>query len=297
VVLAGVTFGRRAGVLVGVVAGLLMGPLMPLDVAAGIDQPLRGWLIRMAFYVAIGALAGYARHRFSRLLDRRRAFLSSVSHELRTPLSAVMGFAQILDREWGDVPDSEKREMIGHILRESVEVAHVVDDILVAARIESGSLHIQCEQIDVRQIADSILDSLPGDLGASRVRIGGFAQSWADPVRVRQIVRNLITNALIHGDLVSVDLRNDPGKVVVSIRHDGPGIPDAILPRLFEPFDQIPKASAMPQAVGLGLAVCRELARRMGGRLNYCREGDHSTFTLELPGAKPVAPKANQPVR
>lgn len=290
VVLAGIWFGRLTAGATAVLAGLLMGPLMPLNVAAGIQQPTRGWLVRMGFYVAIGMLAGYARYRSHRSLERRRVFVSSVSHELRTPLAAVVGFAEVLEREWDTVEESEKQELIGHIHRESVEVAHVVDDLLVAARIDGGRLHIDCEQVDVRRIAESVLASLPMSAGGNRVKMTGSAQSWADPIRVRQIIRNLVTNAIAHGgDNVIIELRGDEDTAIVTVLDDGSGVPDIIVPRLFEPFlDRSDSPTTMPQSVGLGLAVSRELARRMGGRLSYCREDGRTVFALELPARADV---------
>ena len=284
IVASGVWFGRSVGVLTAVAAGLLVGPAMPLDVSAGIPQPGRGWLVRMAFFVAVGAMAGYARHRFDRLLDRRRQFVSSVSHELRTPLSAVVGFAEVLAGEWDSLTEVEKRELVDHVRHESLEVAHVVDDLLVAARIDGGRLHIECQDVDVRAITDSIVSGLAER--ADRIRVDGSAHSWADPVRVKQIVRNLVTNALVHGgQRVVVDVRNGSDVVTVTVTDDGPGIPAAILPRVFEPFVDSDRPSTMPPSVGLGLAVSRELARRMDGRLTYQREGGQSAFVLELPAA------------
>lgn len=284
VLTAGVAFGRRAGAATGVLAGLLLGPLMPLDVAAGVDQSLRGWLTRLGFYLAVGLLAGYTRYRFYRLLGRRKAFLSSLSHELRTPLAGTLGFAEILRREWDELSEDEKLEMVDHIYRESVEVAHVVDDLLAASRLETGELRINPEPVDIRRIADSIVDSLPNELGGSRIRVGGAAESWADPVRVRHIIRNLITNALVQGaDTVTVDLATTPQMITVRISCDGHESPDILLPRLFEPFPTATMPSSPSQSVGLGLAVARELARRMGGRLTYSRDTSNSAFLLELP--------------
>lgn len=285
VVLAGGSFGRRIGIATGAVAGLLMGPLMPLDVALNLSQPTRGWLIRMGFYMAVGALAGYARYRFYRLLDRRRVFVSSVSHELRTPLAAVVGFAGILDQEWDRVSDEERRELISHIVRESNEVAHVVDDLVVAARMDGGRLHVVTEPVDIRAVADSIIATITPRDSHSKVTVDGRAITWADPLRVRQIIRNLLVNAMVYGgDNVIVDIRSATRMVTVTVTDDGVGVPELIVPRLFEPYvNAADPSTTTPQSVGLGLAVSRELARRMGGRLTYERTDQHTVFTLELP--------------
>lgn len=144
--------------------------------------------------------------------------------------------------------------MVDHIYQESVEIAHAVDDLLVASRLETGEPHINPEPVDIRQVADAIIDSLPPELDQSRIRVGGTAKSRADPVRVRHILRNLSTNALIHGgDAVSVDLARTPQVVTVTISDDGDGILDLVLPRLFEPFAAVSTLSPVPQSVGLGL--------------------------------------------
>ncbi len=95
----------------------------------------------------------------------------------------------------------------------------------------------------------------------------------------------MVTNALAYGgEHVAIDLSNDGETVTVTVQDDGPGVPDMIVPRLFEPFlDRSDSSPTMPQSVGLGLAVSRELARRMGGRLSYHRENGRTTFRLELP--------------
>lgn len=284
VVFAGVAFGRRAGLAVGIVAGLLMGPLMPLDVAADVSQPVRGWLVRMAFYVGIGVLAGYSRYRFDALLDRRSRFLSAVGHELRTPLSAVVGFADILHGEWARSSEAEKRELATHILREGTQVAHVVDDLLVAGRIDSGRLNIQTETVDLRRLADSVVEGLGPCGAAGRVSVEGGGEAHADAVRVRQIVRNLLRNAAVDGgERIEVELSSRGDKALVVVRHEGSGTSEAALPRLLEPYLTEDVEHSLPQSVGLGLAVARELAARMGGSLTHHADARHSSFVLELP--------------
>ena len=298
VVLAGGSFERRIGIVTGAAAGLLMGPLMPLDVAMNLSQPTRGWLIRMGFYMAVGALAGYARFRFYRLLDRRRVFVSSVSHELRTPLAAVVGFARILDQEWDEVSEGERKELIGHIVRESTEAAHVVDDLLVAARMDGGRLAIVTEPVDVRSVADSIIDAIAPRNSQRKVTVDGTGTTWADPLRVRQIIRNLLVNAVVHGgENVIVDIRSAVRMVTLTVIDDGSGVPDLVVPRLFEPYvNNADPSATTPQSVGLGLAVSRELARRMGGRLTYERKDGHTVFTLELPAVgERVPPEVTRP--
>lgn len=165
---------------------------------------------------------------------------------------------------------------------------------MVAARMDGGPFHIDCTQVDVRRIADSILANLPNGTGQDRVRVTGTAQSFADPIRVRQIIRNLVSNALSYGgENVAIDLTKHEDTVIVTVQDDGPGVPDMIVPRLFEPFlDRSDSSATMPQSVGLGLAVSRELARRMGGRLSYRREDGRTTFTLELPARNDPEPRS-----
>ncbi|HLT96448.1 MAG TPA: HAMP domain-containing sensor histidine kinase [Acidimicrobiia bacterium] len=282
VVLAGMSFGRRMGALTGIVAGLLMGPIMPMDVATGTPQSPEGWLVRMGFYVAIGVLAGYARYRFYRLLSRRSTFLSALSHELRTPLAAIVGFAQILDGQWDQLPEEEKREVTAHIVHESVEVAHVVEDLMVAARLDGGTLQINHDVLDVREIADAICESLAQKYPGA-IAVNGKGRGWGDPVRVRHMLRNVIECVLAHGGgPASVEISGDDQSVRIVVTDENGSDPALTPPRLLEPL-LVEEVHIKHQTIGLGLAVARELARRMEGRLTYQRENGHGFYTLELP--------------
>jgi signal transduction histidine kinase len=121
------------------------------------------------------------------------------------------------------------------------------------------------------------------------IELRGRSYAWADPMRVRQIVRNLVGNALRHGGgSVRVELRRDERGSHVLVCDDGPGLDDDTLTEAFLPFHRIGSPSTSPGTLGLGLAVCRTLARLMGGDVTYRRVSGETVFDLTLPSQPPA---------
>ncbi len=127
-------------------------------------------------------------------------FIASVSHELRTPLSVVVGLAAELDRHDADFTDDERREFMGMIRRQSREVSDIIDDLLVSTRINETSLTVFPEEFDLGRLVAQVIDDLPSEV-TTRVTMESpdHVSVFADPVRTRQIVRNLLTNAYRYG--------------------------------------------------------------------------------------------------
>ncbi|MDH3731385.1 MAG: HAMP domain-containing histidine kinase, partial [Acidimicrobiia bacterium] len=213
------------------------------------------------------------------LLAAKDAFLASVSHELRTPLTVVVG----LSSELRDDPDRHDpdavREFIATIAQQSADLADIVDDLLVAARVDDD-IHMNASRIDLGIEAGSVVETL----GMAGVVIAGNAVAWADPMRVRQIIRNLLTNAQRYGGSnVEVELTVIAEKAILRVIDDGPGADDSITEVLFEPYQIGHRKSTQPDAIGLGLSISKRLATLMGGDLRYAREGDRTVFALALP--------------
>jgi len=211
----------------------------------------------------------------------RMELIASVSHELRTPLTAVVGLAgELAD---GDFGAGEARELARLVFDESREVAAIVDDLLVAARAEAGQLSVHPVEVDLVVEVAHALAHLPG--GTATLRAAGPVSALADPVRFRQIVRNLYTNALRYGGTaVAVHVDTDGDRARVRVVDDGPGIPPDRRERIFEPFERAERAGT-PGSVGLGLTVSRQLARLQGGELTYRHTGAESVFELGVPAA------------
>ena len=214
-----------------------------------------------------------------RLLADKDRFVASVSHELRTPLTAVVGLAHTLADDPDGLTAEEKREFIGMIVQQGDEVAALVDDLLVAARAGSGHLALVVGEVDlVYELAAVIPDDIELISSAEQVTVVG------DPVRVRQVLRNLVSNAARYGGenkRARIWLRGVMG--VVAVEDDGPAIPDNSIDSIFTAYGRAHDRPGRTDSVGLGLTVSRQLARMMGGDVTYGHDGRWTSFQLSLP--------------
>lgn len=222
-----------------------------------------------------------ARRQLEELVANKDQFIASVSHELRTPLTVVVGLAAEMASNPGALSADEIVEFSSLIAGQAGEVAALVEDLLTMARAEAGVLSIESQTIDLHEAVRDVHSGLPAEL-RDRVRWEQVASAkvHADPVRVRQIVRNLLTNAGRHGGpLIEADVQ--PG--VITVRDDGPPIPESERERMFQAYERVHHTAGRPDSVGLGLTVCRRLSRLMGGDVTYEHDGRWSTFRLTLP--------------
>jgi signal transduction histidine kinase len=225
--------------------------------------------------------------RMLELIEAKNSFLASLSHEIRTPLTAIVGFAQLLGDEESGLSEDDRRLMVSSIGQQAHEVTGLIEDLLVVARNELG-------EVDIFETTVNVVDQLEQTLEAggsftSEVVIESDADSpeaLGDPGRIRQILRNLLTNAERYGGPeVRVRVAGCDGKVVVSVMDNGSGIPADDWERVFEPYQRAHVVRDQPESVGIGLAISRQLAERMGGTLNYRYQDNHSIFSLSLRAA------------
>jgi signal transduction histidine kinase len=176
--------------------------------------------------------------------------------------------------------------MVNFISREAFVLSAIIDDLLVAARLEVGRLEVTRVPTSPHAQLAQVLETWEPE-AIARVRIvGGEPKALADPGRVRQILRNLITNALRYGgDDVVVDLLSAAESVVVEVRDNGPGLPEEEWEKIFEPYYSSHTGATKPGSVGLGLTVSRRLAHLMGGDLTYKYQNGMSVFSFTLPNA------------
>ena len=223
-----------------------------------------------------------AKARLETLLRSKDAFVASVSHELRTPLTVVNGMALELNERWAELTQEECAEFTRMLVEQSQDMSDLIEDLLVAARANVGSVTVVSEPIEIDRHIRSVLASYPPAPGRTiRVDVHeGIVD--ADPMRVKQILRNLITNAIRYGGPnIEVVMTSTSGAHVVEVIDDGSGIPVEDRDRVFEPYERAHTAIGLPGSVGLGLTVSRTLAELMGGSLTYRYEGG-SRFRLEL---------------
>lgn len=228
--------------------------------------------------------------------DAKIRFIAAISHELRTPLTSVLGFAEIL-KDGNDLNTEERYSMMKAITEEATDLAHIIDDLLVAARGEIG-------QVIVAKVPVSMREEVQAVVGASgladRVVVwppaGGPEVAMGDPVRVRQILRNLLENARRYGgSRIEIELAPTSRSLWVEVRDDGSGVPATILDTLFEPYQQAGGTIGVTESLGLGLSVSSQLADLMGGELVHQRKGDWTVFRLTLPQETPSASQGDTP--
>jgi PAS domain S-box-containing protein len=228
-----------------------------------------------------------------RALDELKTeFVATVSHELRTPLAAVYGAAMTLRRR--DIQfDAEHRErLLAMIASEADRLARIVDDILWASRLESGKLKFGIESCDASEIAAEVVEvarsHAPERVSIELIRPPAVPAVAGDADKIRQVLVNLVENAVKYSpDGGSVEVRVEPleRRLRISVRDEGLGIPLTEQQRIFEKFYRLdPNLTRGVGGTGLGLYICRELVRRMNGRLWVAsKEGQGSTFFVELP--------------
>jgi signal transduction histidine kinase len=255
-------------------------------------------LMRAADMVAAFWERESAREGLEELAEAKDRFIATVSHELRTPLAAVVGFSGELAQGLERYSREEIYEMVSLISSQSIEVAQLVDDLLTAERAASGNLTIKPSALDLLDETRSVVGSLRADFAVS---VDGEPVSvWADTLRTRQIVRNLLTNALRYGGpTVRVEISTRGDQAILVVTDDGPGVRGIDAEHIFDPYYRSKTEDTKPDSVGLGLAVARQLARLMGGDVVYLRRSGWTNFELSLPTVSDHFPAATvaDPVR
>ncbi len=221
------------------------------------------------------------------LEQARKKFIATASHELRTPVFSLGGFVELLEDE--ELDAETRRRFLDQVRDQVQRLGKLSVDLLDLSRLEAGSLELRPEEVDLGELTRSVSGEFEPTLAQHDSRLelrlpGGRdpVQAQCDPVRVAQIMRILIDNALTHtppGTQIVVTAARENGHVRLAVRDDGDGIDRLAMQRIFEPFYTADDA----QGSGLGLAIASELADRMRGRLSVQSAAGATTFTLEIP--------------
>lgn len=221
-------------------------------------------------------------------------FLANMGHELRTPLNSVMGFTELLLLS---NLDDEQRKYAEHCLNSSQELLNIIRDILDFSRLDAGTLSIVSVPFNLRQALQESVDIV--SIRASRKHLelvvdyplGQPERVMGDPGRIRQIITNLLSNAINFTDSGEIVIKvltaitsGNLATIKIDISDSGKGIPPDKLPIIFERFTQADSSlTRQQQGLGLGLAICKQLVTLMGGTIHARSiEGVGSTFTLTL---------------
>ncbi len=270
-------------------------PGEPEGRAAPLSTPSKAALLAGWAFALLGAAAGaLVLYRATLLSERRGAFASAVAHELRTPLTTFRLYTELLAH--GMVAgEAERDELHGTLLVEADRLDHLVKNVLAYARLES-SRGVNLSDIGAGELLDRV-----GPRLAERARQSGMALERVEPPELRgwtlhtdalvveQILYNLVDNACKYAAgaadrRIRLDAAGEDGGLVLRVRDQGPGIPANERKRLFKPFQKLgPKEARSAPGVGLGLALCRRLARMLGGELDYEPGEGGACFALRLP--------------
>lgn len=227
-----------------------------------------------------------AQRRLEDLIESKDRFVASVAHELRTPLTAVVGFAQELRDPEAKHDEKDVEEFHDLIALHSVELSNIIEDLLVWARADIGEVRVEPMPTDLGSLVRKTLAAIEG-LVVQVNEVDGMVEGLVDANRLRQIVRNLATNAMRYGGGdVRVAVYPVDGQAVVDVSDNGPKLRKKDLERIFEPYYRTDSGSATPGSIGLGLSVSRSLARAQDGELVCIREGDRNVFRLTVPLAR-----------
>ena len=224
------------------------------------------------------------------LQEQREDLLRAVSHDLRNPLQGVLGPAQLLERRLTRAGMERERESADTIISAARRMDTMIQDLVDAARSESGQLRLKRQPVHLRAFALDLKERLAASLETRRIAIEiplDLPPASADPARLERILTNLWSNALKYsapGTSVEVRARQEDGWVTTSVTDHGPGIPPDDLPRLFERYFRTGTGRERREGVGLGLYIARQLVEAHGGRIWVESEvGVGSRFSFSLP--------------
>jgi CheY-like chemotaxis protein len=229
----------------------------------------------------------------------KSAFLANTSHEIRTPLNGLLGLARLAMQ--GGLEEERRQQYLEQIFESAHSLSGIISDILDLSKIEAGKFTLESVPFGLRDTLESVHDGYRALAEAKGLELALAidaevpATVLGDPVRVRQILTNYITNALKfteRGRLrIHASLQRE-GIVRLSVADTGPGIDAATQRRLFRPFSQADDSTTRRfGGTGLGLSICRELAHLMGGEVGVVSDpGTGSTFWAELPLPETVRP-------
>jgi two-component system sensor histidine kinase KdpD len=233
--------------------------------------------------------------------ELKSALLAAVSHDLRTPLASIKAAStSLLDDSVTWEPEA-RQELLSAIDEETDRLTLMVSNLLDLSRIEGGALNPRKDWYDPEELVNDVMQRMnsrhPGHPITSRIEPDVPLVEF-DYVEIAQVLLNLLENAIRHtptGTPISVSLQQSPGAVTFAVHDDGPGIPLAYQPHLFEKFYRAPGKAREPGS-GIGLAICKGLVEAHGGEIRVASApGSGTTFTFTLPASpNPEQPAASE---
>ncbi len=230
-------------------------------------------------------------------------FLAAMSHEICTPLNAIVGFSELLEASAGESLAPPQRQYLADLRQASEHLLALVSDLLDLAQVDAGRMEVHREPLAVEPLVSGVLTVARALAEPRQVRLRaelepGAEGVWGDERRVKQVLYNLLSNAIRYGPPggeVVVEARREAEQVRISVRDQGPGIPAEYHERIFEEFVRLPTNEDSGGGVGLGLPLSQRLVQAMGGTLSLESEpGRGSVFSFTLPLYQPSEAKKGQ---
>ncbi len=231
----------------------------------------------------------------ARLMDKERTqFLAGLSHELRTPLNAILGFSHVLESEVDGPLSVEAREHLAIVRTSGEHLRMLINDILDLSALENGKLELSLTPIDVRAISEQVMREATAAARNKPIKLSVVGDSsvfaYADKLRLRQILTNLVANAVKFTEQggVTIRIETSRGKVAISVIDTGPGVSPEEQAAIFEVYRQGEYARRRRGGAGLGLAITRRLVEMHNGTIElYSEVSKGSTFVVMLPRVEP----------
>lgn len=229
--------------------------------------------------------------------DAKSDFLSSMSHELRTPMNAILGFGQLLETNPNEKLSVLQEKYVTQILKGGAHLLELIDQVLELSRIEAGKIGISIEAVDATLVVDECLTMLKGRAVSEKIKlindIAGKPLKYlpnvkADSSRLRQILLNLISNAIKynveHGSVTIESDLLDNGFLRLRVVDTGLGMAMEQQSKLFEPFNRLGREGGEIEGTGIGLTITKQYVELLGGFIDFeSEEGKGSSFWIDLP--------------
>lgn len=232
--------------------------------------------------------------RQKRLENLRKDFVANVSHELRTPLSVIKGYVETLVDAGDDMPSGDRKRFMNTIQRHTDRLNSLLEDLLALSRLESAQPGLAREQVDLAQLVAVSLEDFRSRPAALEHKLSlvvdpALPEVFADPLKLGQVLDNLVSNALKYtprGSRIELSARMESKDTVeIAVRDNGPGIPAEDLPHIFERFYRVDKGRSREKGgTGLGLSIVKHIVQLHGGRVwAESRVGEGTSFLIVLP--------------
>jgi signal transduction histidine kinase len=256
-------------------------------ITAGISAETLGSMSGSMFSLAAIAVVAYrVRTWLARLDANRSQMIGTVSHELRNNLTGMLGLTEVV-MSMPDLAPTEAHELIEMAHHQAVDATEIVEDLLTASRLEGAALTLSAEAVDVNQEVTNTARRFTGAGADIEISLAGSPPPvWADALRTRQIIRNLLSNAIRYGgESIAISTRLQGDRVEIVVTDDGDGVSAGDEGTIFLPYSRSTNGRRDKSSIGLGLWISRQLAHGMGGQLEYKRARGLTEFVLGLPAA------------